>query len=259
MMGDNRTKLNELLKEAHVMASLRHPNICRFIGVCTDGRQRGKRYIISELLDCSLFDLVHRPGKTDWSGVLDPLLVMRVAEGICAGLAYIHENSLVHADLKSSNILVDLSRARTRGGGPEPRICDFGHAAVRTAASPHDRLCTPHWAAPEVLRREGLGSAADMYSVGVLLWEMLAKTIPHADLYFGQVIAVVGWAGVTPDKSLLPYVPDSLRGLMEDCLSFLPDERPSASKAKERLQRIPRRLRLQVMQMLAGFLPCGHV
>ncbi|CAK0791715.1 unnamed protein product [Prorocentrum cordatum] len=259
MMGDSRFKLNELLKEAQVMASLRHPNICRFIGVCADGRQRGKRYIVSELLDCSLFDLVHRPGTTDWNGVLDPLLAMRLAEGICAGLAYIHDvKHLVHADLKSSNILIDLSLARTRRGRPVPRICDFGHAAVRTAASPHDRLCTPHWAAPEVLRGEGLGPAADVYSMGVLLWEMLAKTIPHANLCFGQVIAVVGWAGVAPDNGLLPHVPDGLRSLMKDCLSFLPDERPSASQARGRLQKIPRRLRLQVLQMLAGFLACGN-
>jgi hypothetical protein len=59
MLGDQRARLHELLKEAHVMSSLSHPNICQFIGVCAERKPQGRRYIVSELLDCSLFDLLH--------------------------------------------------------------------------------------------------------------------------------------------------------------------------------------------------------
>merc|ERR1712211_185318 len=90
------------------------------------------------------------------------------------------------------------------GRYPVPRICDFGHAAVRPFPVTHHLLGTPHWAAPEVLRGEALGPKADVFSFGVLLWEMLAKKHPHADLSFGQVIAAVGWAGLVPDLSQLP-------------------------------------------------------
>mmetsp|Transcript_68947 Transcript_68947/g.202386 ORF Transcript_68947/g.202386 Transcript_68947/m.202386 type:complete len:1171 (-) Transcript_68947:103-3615(-) len=253
MLGDQRVQLYECLKEAHVMASLKHKNICKFIGVCADGKPRGKRYIVSALLDCSLFDLVHRPARTSWNGQLDIPLAISLAQGICAGLAYIHSRSLVHADLKSSNILIDLSCAEEDDYKPVPRICDFGHAAVRTAATPHDRLCTPHWAAPEVLRSEGLGPAADIFSVGVLLWEMLAKRVPHCDLGFGQVLAAVGWAGLIPDLALLPPIPEELRRILQTCLSFLPDERPSAKDVKRRLQRLPKAARLEALKMLQTF------
>eukprot|EP00425_Heterocapsa_triquetra_P009521 CAMPEP_0195132914 /NCGR_PEP_ID=MMETSP0448-20130528/147803_1 /TAXON_ID=66468 /ORGANISM="Heterocapsa triquestra, Strain CCMP 448" /LENGTH=1116 /DNA_ID=CAMNT_0040170945 /DNA_START=169 /DNA_END=3519 /DNA_ORIENTATION=- len=256
MLGDQRVRLYECLKEAHVMASLRHKNICKFIGVCTDGKPRGKRYIVSELLDCSLFDLVHRPTRVSWNGTLDIPLTISLGQGICTGLAYIHARNVVHADLKSSNILIDLGLKAEDDYKPVPRICDFGHAAVRTAATPHDRLCTPHWAAPEVLRSEGLGPAADIFSVGVLLWEMLARRVPHCDLGFGQVLAAVGWAGLVPDMALLPPLPEELRCILNTCLSFLPSERPEAKDVKRRLQRLPRVARLEALKMLQGFMGC---
>jgi len=254
MLGDHRVRLYELLKEAQVMASLKHPNICRFIGVCTDGQPKGKRYIVSELLHCSLFDLLHRPLMVPYTERFEMLSAIQLCEGICCGLAYVHGRSLVHADLKSSNILIDL----TDPSKPLPRICDFGHAAVRISSSPHDRLCTPHWAAPEVLRGEGLGSAADVFSVGVLFWEMLAKKVPHEELTFGQVLASVGWAGSTPDMDLLPpNLPTEMRTLLENLLRFLPSERPSAAVARRRLQRLPRLAKQRAVDALMAFLGCG--
>eukprot|EP00448_Togula_jolla_P026550 CAMPEP_0170652854 /NCGR_PEP_ID=MMETSP0224-20130122/47111_1 /TAXON_ID=285029 /ORGANISM="Togula jolla, Strain CCCM 725" /LENGTH=180 /DNA_ID=CAMNT_0010984717 /DNA_START=9 /DNA_END=548 /DNA_ORIENTATION=+ len=82
------------------------------------------------------------------------VLACRLAMGICAGLEYLHARSLVHADLKSSNILINYSS----GSSLVPKICDFGHVAVRTHPLPHRRCGTPHWAAPEALRHT-LGNA----------------------------------------------------------------------------------------------------
>jgi len=259
MLGDSRARVHELLKEAHVMASLRHKNICRFVGICAGADPRGRRFILSELLHCSLFDLVHRPDQTDFRRSMDILLTLKLSEGICSGLTYIHARSLVHADLKSSNILIDLTCSPEDDYQPVPRICDFGHAAVRTSSSPHDRLCTPHWAAPEVLRNEGLGPPADMFSVGVLLWEMLAKRVPHHDLGFGHVLATVGWAGAKPDMERLPsgLIPE-VRRLLNDLLRFTPTERPRASVAHRRFQRLPRALRGRAVQAVFGFLGFGN-
>jgi len=272
MLGDHKARLYELLKEAHVMASLNHPNICRFIGVCTDGRPRGRRYIVSELLHCSLFDLIHRPSRVPaWKGTFNVRLTLKLLVGICSGLVYIHERSLVHADLKSSNILIELRSKEEQPTGslisrlcsiagertPIPRICDFGHSAVRISSLPHDRLCTPHWAAPEVLRGEGLGPAADIFSVGVLFWEMLAKKVPHHDLGFGQVLASVGWAGATPDMSLLPHgLPQEITDLLSECLRFLPAERPTAAIVKQKTQAVPKIRRKMAVEALMGFIGC---
>lgn len=254
LVGDHRLRLYELLKEAHVLASLQHKNICRFIGVCTDGQPKGKRYIVSEMLHCSLFDFIHRPMRVPSVKKISPELAALLGEGICAGLQYMHARSLVHADLKSSNILIDLSLRTEDQQQPVPRICDFGHSAVRASSSPHDRLCTPHWAAPEVLRGEGLGPAADIFSLGVLFWEMLAQKVPHHDFGFGHVLASVGWAGAVPDFECLPTLPVIFIEILEDLLRFLPSGRPSALNAKRRFNRLPRILRRQTLRSVRSYL-----
>eukprot|EP00930_Biecheleria_cincta_P106245 TRINITY_DN995_c0_g1_i2.p1 TRINITY_DN995_c0_g1~~TRINITY_DN995_c0_g1_i2.p1 ORF type:complete len:993 (+),score=167.13 TRINITY_DN995_c0_g1_i2:197-3175(+) len=254
MKGDKKVRIYELLKEARVMASLRHPNICEFIGICADDTPFGKRFLISQLLDCSLYDLLHQQHCIAWQGSVTILLICRLAKGICSGLAYLHQRSMVHADLKSSNILIDCE-AMT------PKICDFGHLAVRTVPLPHDRLCTPHYASPEALRGEGLTPAADIYSVGVLLWEMLVRQIPHKEqacgkpLTFSQVMVAVGWAGLLPDMNLLPEeLPQRLRRLLFKCLAFDAGARPTAQRLRRELAKIPREATADACSALTAFL-----
>lgn len=252
MKGERKVQLYELLKEACVMASLSHPNICTFVGVCTDTVQR-KHFIISELMDCSLFDMIHQPYKLRWHGELTVSLSLSLGTGIISGITYIHQRNLVHADLKSSNILIDYT---TSSRHPIPRICDFGHAAVRCHPSPHHRCGTPHWAAPEVLRMEALGPAADIYSFGVIMWEMLTQKLPHKDMSFGQVLASVGWAGWTPDMSQLPELPREVSRIIKECLRFAPSERPLGKDVVNRLKRFPKQVRIKTLRLLASFL--GH-
>eukprot|EP00931_Biecheleriopsis_adriatica_P041537 TRINITY_DN23733_c0_g1_i1.p1 TRINITY_DN23733_c0_g1~~TRINITY_DN23733_c0_g1_i1.p1 ORF type:complete len:1180 (+),score=248.85 TRINITY_DN23733_c0_g1_i1:95-3634(+) len=249
MKGERRVQLYELLKEACVMASLNHPNICTFVGVSTDAAAR-KHLIISELMDCSLFDIIHQPYKLRWHGELTISIALSLATGIVSGIVYIHAKSLVHADLKSSNILIDYSSSRQL----LPRICDFGHAAVRCHPSPHHRCGTPHWAGPEVLRGEALGPAADIYSFGVIMWEMLAQRLPHKGLSFGQVLGSVGWAGWTPDMSQLPGLPREVYQLIKDCLSFAPSDRPEGKIVLRHLKRFPKLARYKALKLLAAFL-----
>lgn len=230
------------------MASLRHPNICEFIGVSASP-ESGKRYIISELMDCSLFELVHKPQK---AGRMSVPVSISLSEGICSGLAYLHNMNLVHADLKSPNVLVLLQPHHII-----PRICDFGHAAVRAVPCPHNRLCTPNWAAPEVLREEALGTAADVFSLGILLWEMLTGQLPHAGLCFTEVIASVGWGGNIPNMRSVQKVRREIRQLLLDCFSFAPSDRPSSKECERRLRQIPRRARKDALHMVAAF--CGEV
>lgn len=249
MQGDFRVSLHELLREAYVMASLSHENVCTFVGVCSDeGLQ--KHYIISELMDCGLHEMIHRPGDVSgWSGKLTIELSLILGQGICAGIGHLHGANLVHADIKSSNILLRLSRPH-----PIPKICDFGHAAVRTFPSGASRCGTPHWAAPEVLRSEALGQPADVYSIGVLLWELLSQQMPHQDLTYGQVLAAVGWTGLTPDMGALPEIPADVKKLLRQCLRFAPSDRPRAKDVQRRMRRIVEQARLRAVRMLADFL-----
>jgi len=226
------------------MASLKHKNISTFVGVCADDR---KQFIISDLSSCSLFDLVHLPHTVAWYNRISVRETVTLAEGIAAGVAYLHAGKVVHADLKSSNILVDFAVFRE----PVPRICDFGHAAVRSVPAPHHRLGTPHWAAPEVLRGEALGPAADVYSTGVVCWEMLTREVPHSGLSFGQVLACVGWAGWTPDLDKLPS--SELGGLVRTCLKFIPTERPTSENLQRGFRRVARQQGRNTINMIASF------
>eukprot|EP00931_Biecheleriopsis_adriatica_P066290 TRINITY_DN40683_c0_g1_i1.p1 TRINITY_DN40683_c0_g1~~TRINITY_DN40683_c0_g1_i1.p1 ORF type:complete len:1006 (+),score=141.83 TRINITY_DN40683_c0_g1_i1:102-3119(+) len=248
MKGEQQISTHEFLKEACVMASLHHPNICAFVGVCSDPKTK-KHFIVSQLADGSLFDIVHQPHKIKWTRDLTALLAVEVAQGICAAIMYLHGSNLVHADLKSSNILMNVS-----SGNLHPLVCDFGHAAVRSVPSPHHRCGTPHWAAPEVLRGEALGPAADVYSLGVLLWEMLTQRLPHRGLTFCQVVGAVGWAGWAPDMTMLPNgLPKALRHLLRCCLAFAPKWRPRAQEAQRALRSVPRSERVKALEALEGF------
>lgn len=247
MLGGYETRLYELLKEARVMASLHHPNICEFLGVCADAKPKGQRFLISALASCSLHDLVHLPERAPEAGNLTVKKAVCISRDICAGLAYIHDKNLVHADLKSANILIDIS-SKLR-----PKICDFGHAAVRAVPAPHHRLCTPHWAAPEVLRGESLGPAADVFSCGVIIWEMLTQELPHVGLGFAQIIVCVGWACTVPELSHLPDIP-KLKSLLSACLHFSPAERPTAEHLHRQLSALLRSTRREGRALLETFL-----
>jgi len=254
MKGERSVRLYELLKECRVMASMNHPNLCMFIGICAKLHVHGgNQYILSELMDCSLFDLIHWPQSTKWLGELTPLCALDLAEGMSIGIAYMHSKRLVHADLKSPNILIDHSSSRKL----TPKICDFGHAAVRTHPASHHRCGTPHWASPEALRSEAIGPHSDVFSFGVMLWELLAQALPHQSLTFAQVAGAVGWSGWVPDMGLLPDVPPGLRELLLRCLSFAPCERPSAHELRPLLRGVRRRAQAEALSLLAGFLDGG--
>jgi serine/threonine protein kinase len=204
-------------------------------------------------MDCSLFDIVHRPQKTLWFGELSLLIAMHLAEHMSTGIAYMHEKRLVHADLKSSNILID----HTSSSELVPKICDFGHAAVRTHPASHHRCGTPHWAAPEALRSEAIGPRSDVFSWGVMLWEMLAQTLPHSHLTFAQIVGTVGWSGFLPEMELLPPLPPGLHDYLLLCLRFSPYQRPRAKELGTQLRHIKRRARRAGLGMLSGFLEGG--
>ena len=153
--------------EAKAMARLNHPNL---IGVYDFGEVAGMLYIIMEYVPgLSLFHYAN-------GAALDAATVIHLVSGICNGLAHAHQNGIIHRDIKPSNILLDLN--------DEPKIGDFGLARPvdRKAADGEVIYGTPHYTAPEVINApHSVDHRADIFSVGVMLHELLTGRLPADD------------------------------------------------------------------------------
>ncbi len=153
--------------EAKAMGRLNHPNL---IGVFDFGDVGGMLFIIMEFV----------PGKSLYHSAdgmaIDQLEVARLVTGICSGLAHAHEHQILHRDIKPSNILLDMSA--------EPKIGDFGLArpADWTIEEGEEIFGTPHYTAPEVVDApHSVDHRADIFSVGVVLHELLTGKLPAID------------------------------------------------------------------------------
>lgn len=181
--GKLRYKLQmaDFLKEVEVISNLRHPNIVLYMGVCV---KKLTYYLITEYLELgSLFDHLHK--KQTHFG---EKAMMLIVEDIALGMNYLHGRKVLHCDLKSSNVLVDQNW--------NVKLCDFGLSRVKKNMDNKKqgkRIGTPHWMAPEIMRGESYKEEADVYSFGMILWELLTGKIPYENLSHTQIIGSVGY------------------------------------------------------------------
>ncbi|KAL8106722.1 hypothetical protein AgCh_023470 [Apium graveolens] len=201
-------------KEIDIMRKLRHPNVLLFMGAVYSQK---KIAMVTEYLPRgSLFKALHKNNQS-----LDIKRRLRMALDVARGMNYLHHRNppIVHRDLKTSNLLVDKNW--------NVKVGDFGlsklkHATFLTAKSGRG---TPQWMAPEVLRNEPSNEKSDVFSFGVILWELMTQAIPWSDLNPLQVVGVVGFM----DRRL--DIPDALdpriSSLIEDCWQSNPGNRPS--------------------------------
>jgi serine/threonine protein kinase len=152
-------------REVEAMMRLDHPNIIRVI---ENGKTDGRRWIAMERLPQTLADLLR-----DQRTLLAPEVAVEIAIGIAEGLDYAGAHEIVHRDIKPSNILM------THDG--VPKIADFGIARIRDWSSvglTHGLLGSPSYMSPEQAKRETVGAASDMYSLGVVLFQILTGKLP---------------------------------------------------------------------------------
>ncbi|EYU38986.1 hypothetical protein MIMGU_mgv1a0029381mg, partial [Erythranthe guttata] len=151
-------------KEIDIMRRLRHPNVLLFMGaVCTDE----KLAIVTEYLTRgSLFKALHKNNQS-----LDIRRRLKMAIDVARGMNYLHHRNppIVHRDLKSSNLLVDKSWT--------VKVGDFGLSKLKCATflTAKSGRGTPQWMAPEVLRNEPSTEKSDVFSYGVILWELMTQ------------------------------------------------------------------------------------
>jgi serine/threonine-protein kinase len=213
-------------REATAGAQLRHPACLRAYSLARD---EGHVYIAYEYV----------PGRTLRQalerGELDDVAAVEVAAQILEGLAHAHERGIVHRDVKPSNVLL------ADGVELSVRLLDFGLALVteeETLTAAGDVPGTLAYISPERLRGKAAGPATDVWSVGVLLWEVLAGRHPFGGGPFLEVAKRIG-RGAPSLGTARSDLPKPLITLVDRALTLEPGKRPSAAKLAAALRRAP--------------------
>lgn len=224
--------LNERFRrEAIVCSKLRHPNVV----FLTDFgyHENIGLYIVMEYLEgISLFNKMQQ-------GMLELDRVIEIGKQVCAGLQAAHEHHILHRDLKPENIFLVQSTS-TR---PLVKVLDFGIARVTDNEGPRLTekgmvMGTPEYLAPEHIQGgRKVGPAADLYSLGLILFEMLTHRLPFDG---GEPMQIFYQHVVAEPKTVSFYRPELANSLLEQLiqqmLAKLPQERPaSAREVEERL------------------------
>ena len=171
-LGDESARLR-FLREARMAARLRHSNVASVLHL---GRTGSSYFYAMEFVEGeTLENLIKR------SGQLDVKLALEIATQVAAGLAAIHEQNLVHRDIKPTNIMVRLKEERS----VTAKIIDLGLAKAineldsqGAISSPGGFAGTPEFASPEQFAGVSVDIRSDLYSLGVTLWEMVAGRVP---------------------------------------------------------------------------------
>ncbi|XP_069195976.1 mitogen-activated protein kinase kinase kinase 13 isoform X3 [Procambarus clarkii] len=192
------------------LRKLNHPNIVQFMGVCT----AAPCYcIVMEYCPYGpLYNLL-KDGRD-----IPPDRVANWAKEIASGMNYLHQHKIIHRDLKSPNVLI--------GSNQEVKISDFGTCREWNDVSTRMSFAgTLAWMAPEVIRNEPCNEKVDIWSFGVVLWELLTCEIPYRDVDNSAIIY-----GVGSNSLHLPIpstCPDGFRLIVQMCWNSKPRNRPS--------------------------------
>lgn len=230
-------------EEVALMKRLRHPNILLFMGAVSSPE---RLCIVTEFLPRgSLFRLLQKSTSQKSTTRLDWRRRVHMALDIARGVNYLHHCSppIVHRDLKSSNLLVDKSW--------NVKVGDFGLSRHKygTFLETITGKGTPQWMAPEVLRNEPSDEKSDVYSYGVVLWELATEKIPWDHLNSMQVIGAVGFMN---QRLEIPNdVDPRWASIIESCFQSEPKNRPTFQELLERLKDLLRQYTIQFKQNTA--------
>jgi len=210
--------LNAFRKEVEIVSRIFHPNILLYMGACTIP---GHMCIITELMHKGdLESLLH-----DEKAALPIVLRMRMARDAALGMTWLHSSNpvFIHRDLKTSNLLV--------GDDYNIKLCDFGLSQIKQRGENlrdgvEGAKGTPLWMAPEVMAGEIFNEKADVYSFGIVLWEILTRQEP-----FKEFDNYEEFRNAICNRHVRPVIPPgthpALKQLIEACWHHDPTKRPA--------------------------------
>jgi serine/threonine protein kinase len=207
------------LREARAQARIAHPHVCQVHEV---GEVEGRPYIAMQYIDGrSLGDLCEE---------LTVETKVRLIRDVARAVHAAHRNGLIHRDLKPGNILM----AREESGALHPFVVDFGLAQEQdeVALSRTGMISgTPAYISPEQAQGRPLDKRTDVYSLGVVLYELLAGFPPFKGSNLARILVQLVQEDAKPLRQIDPAIPEDLETLVAKCLEKDPARRYSSAQA----------------------------
>nr|XP_043623977.1 serine/threonine-protein kinase STY46 [Erigeron canadensis] len=220
----------EFAQEVYILRKVRHKNVVQFIGACT---KPPSLCIVTEFMSGgSVYDYLHKQ-----KGTFKLPMLLKVSIDISKGMNYLHQNNIIHRDLKAANLLMDEHEV--------VKVADFGVARVKAQTGVMTaETGTYRWMAPEVIEHKPYDHKADVFSFGIVLWELLTGKLPYE--YLTPLQAAVG----VVQKGLRPTIPKNtppkLADLLEKCWQQDPSLRPDFTEIIEILKQISKEVAEEV-------------
>lgn len=204
-------------RECQILRELRHPSIVRLHGYSTGSQDEPAYMVLEHVEGESLLDRLERP--------MAPEEAVRIARELLLALEYAHQAGVVHRDISAGNVLLTAQGVR---------LLDFGlaHQDLQvTLTAPDQTMGTPAYAAPEQIDSHGVDARADLFAVGVLLYQMLTGRLPWQERDAVKLFLAKSSSPPPAPNQLNPMVSRRLSELVMDLLRARPEERPESAGA----------------------------
>jgi len=210
-LSQDAAALARFHSEVRIARQVSHPNVCRVFDI---GEADGVQFLSMEYVDGEdLASVVRRIGR------LSPDKATEIARQICAGLAAAHERGVVHRDLKPANVMLD--------GAGKIRITDFGLAGIAASIQGADiRAGTPAYMAPEQLVGKEVTTKSDIYSLGLILYEILTGKRAFEASTLPELIKLRERGTITNPSTLVRDLDPLIECVILRCLEGDPAKRP---------------------------------
>jgi serine/threonine protein kinase len=231
--ADDADVADRFMREARTMAKLRHPRAAMIFdaGKLPDGRH----FIIMEFIEgATLSEALLREGRFSAERVIS------IAVQVCEVLEEAHQLGIIHRDLKPSNIMLNERGVCVVDFGVAKVLASSADATASQASTGSGQIIgTPRYMSPEQCLGQRVGARSDLYSLGVVMYEMLAGRPPFVDPLPSVVLVKQATAAPPPLPKLRPDIPRSLALAVHTLLAKRPEDRPqTASVVRALLERI---------------------